>query len=198
MSKADVLNLVQILSNGASDVTAIDRFYDDVMYELARENWFVDAQLIPLIRGQLEVDLGAAIGTQMVNTLGLIYDDTELEEATRVQMESIDPQWRDAIKYTRKREVARIEIDLARTAKLLKAYEERQQAAVPFAKIRGIEGQAAYVADRSQLLFDRRWRRKATPELPISGEAERQDAALHGRRDACRYLSGTCQARAGS
>ena len=67
-------------------------------------------------------------------------------------------------------------------ARLTSGKSPRQQAAVALAKIRGIEGQAAYVTDRSQLLLDRRWRRKAILELPIAGEAQRQDAARHAAK----------------
>jgi hypothetical protein len=100
-SKIQVLNLVGILSNYTADLITSGFYYDHVLFELARENWFVDASLTALTRGQREVDLGAAVGPELVNRLALIYDDTELEEATKTQMEALDPQWRDAIKYTR-------------------------------------------------------------------------------------------------
>jgi len=97
MSKADILSLVATLSNGIADTAIAERYYDDVIFELARENWFVDASVIPLTRGLLEVDLDAAVAPSLINTLGIIYDDRELEETPKVLMESIDPYWRDRI-----------------------------------------------------------------------------------------------------
>ena len=101
MPKTDVLNLVATLSNGTADPVTSGLYYDHVMFELAREDWFVEAALIPLMKGQQEVALDASVSLPMVNRLALIYDNTELEEATKQQMEAIDPQWRDSIRYTR-------------------------------------------------------------------------------------------------
>ena len=61
MSKADTLNLVQTLSNGMADPVTSERYYNDVTYELAAEDWTFEAALIRVTRGQLQVDLTAAI-----------------------------------------------------------------------------------------------------------------------------------------
>lgn len=95
MSKADVLNLVATLSNNMADSAMAERYYHDVLFELAREDWFVEASIIPLQVGQLEVDLSAGVSNPLVDWNGLIYDDRELEEAPLNLIESIDPHWRD-------------------------------------------------------------------------------------------------------
>jgi len=99
--KTDTLALVQLLSNNMADPVTIDGYYNDVMYELGAENWFCDANIIPLTKGQLEVNLRAALGPSLVNRLGLIYDDNQLEEVTLLQMRALDNQWRDRTGYPR-------------------------------------------------------------------------------------------------
>jgi hypothetical protein len=101
MSKGDVLALVATLSNQMADPVATESYYNDVCVELARENWFAEAALITLTRGQVQVNLHDSVTGPVVNYLGLIYDDTELEPVPLRLMEAIDPQWRDAIQYTR-------------------------------------------------------------------------------------------------
>lgn len=101
MSKADTLALVATLSNQMADSVSAERYYNDVCYELARENWFAEASLVSLSRGQGEIDLDAAVAPSVVNYLGLIYDDVELEPVPLRLLESIDEQWRDAIGYPR-------------------------------------------------------------------------------------------------
>lgn len=84
-----------------ADPAAAERYYNDVCFELARENWFAEASLVPLSRGQMEVPLDASVSVSVANLLALIYDDVELEETPKVLIEAIDPQWRDAIRYPR-------------------------------------------------------------------------------------------------
>src|SRR5215469_2750332 len=93
MPKVDVLNLVTTFSNGTADPVTISHLYDDVMFELARENWFVDARLYQLTRGQPSVTLG----DDVVNILGIIWDDREIEQIARRQLESIDAYWPDTL-----------------------------------------------------------------------------------------------------
>ena len=97
MPKADTLALVDFLSGGVDDPATINRYYDDTMYELARENWTCDAQAFAVSIGQQEVDLDF---TGFVNLLGLVYDDTEIDEIPLRQLEMLDPYWRDAIGRT--------------------------------------------------------------------------------------------------
>lgn len=95
MSKADVLNLVATLSNGMADPALYDQYYNDTMFELAREDWSVEAAIIPLTVGQLEVGLDAAVSQPIVNLLELIYDDRALEEVSLRELSAIDRYWRD-------------------------------------------------------------------------------------------------------
>lgn len=93
MPKADVLNLVQVLSGGTADPATIEHYYNDATIQVARENWTCDAHVFALSIGQSLVDLSS---TNFVNLLGLIYDDTEMDELPLRQAEMLDPYWRDA------------------------------------------------------------------------------------------------------
>jgi hypothetical protein len=44
-----------------ADPVTSERYYNDVTYELAAEDWTFEAALIRVTRGQLQVDLTAAI-----------------------------------------------------------------------------------------------------------------------------------------
>lgn len=93
MAKADTLALITFLSSGTNDPSTTDRYYNDVMIELARENWTCDAQAFAVNAGQTEVNLGTL---SYVNLLGVVYDDREIDEIPLRQLEMLDPYWRDS------------------------------------------------------------------------------------------------------
>jgi hypothetical protein len=99
--KADTLALVQTLSNGMADSVTSEKYYNDVCFELAHENWFVEASLVPVTEGERTVSIDQAVGPGMGDILGLIYDDVDLDMAMLNDIESIDPYWRDAFGYPR-------------------------------------------------------------------------------------------------
>ncbi len=94
MPKADVLALVDFLGGGADDPVTVEKYYRDTMIDLARENWTTDAEVFQIAVDQTDVDLSAVI--DYVNLLGLVYDDTEIDELPLRQLEMLDPYWRDA------------------------------------------------------------------------------------------------------
>lgn len=93
MAKADVLALVDFLGGGAIDPVTVEKYYNDTMTDLARENWTTDAQAFAVTRGFSEIDLSVAVAP-FVNLLGLIYDDYEIDELPLRQLEMLDPYWR--------------------------------------------------------------------------------------------------------
>lgn len=96
MSMADVLALVQTISNGAADGTATPAFYSDTINELAEALWFTQAQPWTNTIGQLEVDFIAVLTPDPIDISAIVYNDSELDEANLLELEMIDPHWRDA------------------------------------------------------------------------------------------------------
>ena len=97
MPMADVLALVQTISNGAADTTATAAFYSDTITELATQDWFTTAQLWTNTIGQLEVNFQTISTLNLVDLETVVYNSTELDLATLIEMQMIDPQWRDRV-----------------------------------------------------------------------------------------------------
>ncbi len=95
MAKVDTLALVTFLSSGTNDPSTTDRYYNDTMIELAEENWTCDAQAFAVTPGQTEIALGTVL-INVINLLGIIYDDREIDEIPLRQLEMLDPWWRDS------------------------------------------------------------------------------------------------------
>src|SRR5260370_26558508 len=95
MAKVDTLALVTFLSGGTTDPSTTDRYYNDTIIELAEENWTCDAQAFAVTPGQTEINLGTML-INVVNLLGIIYDDREIDEIPLRQLEMLDPYWRDS------------------------------------------------------------------------------------------------------
>ena len=101
MPKADVLALVQTLSNGTADPVTSEKFYNSTIIELALENWTTRATVVPLTKGQVNADLTTLDGSTTVDINALIYDDVELDEISARDLGSLDPHWREAQGRTR-------------------------------------------------------------------------------------------------
>jgi hypothetical protein len=93
MPMADVLALVQTLSNGAADGTATPDFYSDTMIELAEAMWFTQASTFSNAIGDRTFDFTSLTP---IDISAIIYNDSELDEASLLEIEMIDSQWRDA------------------------------------------------------------------------------------------------------
>ena len=91
MSKADVLQLVQDLATNQADATAIDRFYVDVIKDLGQREWLVQASLVAVTAGTAEYE--PPTGT--VHILQVYYDNRALAYTDLLQIEALNPQWRD-------------------------------------------------------------------------------------------------------
>lgn len=92
MSRADVQNLVNLLSNGQAAPTLFGELYDDVMATLGLANWHTTAVPITFTEGQPTVTLP----TTLLNLITLIYDDAALSNLTLRELESITDGWRNS------------------------------------------------------------------------------------------------------
>ena len=91
MSKASVLTLIQDLSLSTADATAIERYYRDVVYDLAAGGWLAQATLVATT-----AQLGSySMPDTSVSLLGLFYDDRQLTEEGLRSLEAFDSHWRD-------------------------------------------------------------------------------------------------------
>ena len=92
MSRATVLQRVQDLSLSQADATAIDRYYDDVIYDLGRRPWLTEASLIA-------VTAGTAVYSPDVSVLRIVnifYDDRTLYESNNRELEAtFGSSWQD-------------------------------------------------------------------------------------------------------
>src|SRR5260370_36234050 len=99
MAEVDTLALVTFFSGGRNDPSTTDRYYNDTIIELAEENWTCDAQAFAVTPGQTEINLGTML-INVVNLLGIIYDDREIDEIPLRQLEMLDPYWRSSTGLT--------------------------------------------------------------------------------------------------
>lgn len=91
MSKADVLALCQSLSTNQADAIAIEKYYDDVVTDLGRDEWLVAASLVATVAGTNQY----TPPSNTVELLHVFYDNRVLYKETHRALEGINPQWRD-------------------------------------------------------------------------------------------------------
>jgi hypothetical protein len=92
MSKADVLQLVADLSRGLADQSAAGYFYDDVVLDLSKSTVLTEATLISATSGTAAYTAPA----EAVDTLGVFWDDNQLSKTPLRDLETVNPNWRDA------------------------------------------------------------------------------------------------------
>lgn len=105
MSKADVQNLVSLLSNGQYDATLFDGLYTDVINDLGPMNWLTVAVPITFTEGSSTVQLPDTL----LNILTIIHDDTVLSDLTLRELEALsNGNWRaekgNVLAFTRESE----------------------------------------------------------------------------------------------
>jgi hypothetical protein len=111
MAKADVLSLVDTLSNFQADATLTSTIYDEVVDELGPANVITNTTLIS-INDVTEF----VLPTQVRNVIGVIWDNQELGKLSLRELEALDPLWRQ------KRGKPNSFTDQAETAKTLAFY----------------------------------------------------------------------------
>lgn len=91
MPKANVLTLVDVLSNGLADSVTSARFYDEAVIDLVRGGWIVNVALVAALAGEGLYELPVS----GVSLLATFYDDREMSRVEQSELEWITPQWRD-------------------------------------------------------------------------------------------------------
>lgn len=94
--KADVLALVQLISNQQADPAVIDHIYDEVVNAWGARPLITNATLQTLVAGQTEFDFPAAT---ILSVLGLIFDQRELGKLRLRELENLNPMWRSETGY---------------------------------------------------------------------------------------------------
>lgn len=91
-SRADVLALVTMLSVGQNDPLMSERFYTEVVIDLAKQKFFVNVE-------SQDVVVGTAVYAYPPNAVDLVrvfFGATQLQSAGLRELEYVDPQWRSA------------------------------------------------------------------------------------------------------
>lgn len=109
MSQANVLALVQLLSNGEADTTLQMVFYDEGVIELAEKLWLTTTAVLFYTAGQSTVSLPA----DLIETLSIFYDNEALTEMSLEELLYLyGDNWRQRkgrpTAYTRESETNRI------------------------------------------------------------------------------------------
>jgi len=94
MSKADVLQLVDVLSGGLADQTIAEGYYYEVVRNLAAATeQLVASEFLPHAAQQAVFDLPA----DAVRMLAAFYDGRQLSPTSQGAVESVSPDWRDRV-----------------------------------------------------------------------------------------------------
>lgn len=91
MSKATVLALVQTLAGDQADVTTLDRYYTEAVFDLGTQQWLTQAALFPLAIG----DETVVLPDNVIAVLDAVYDDVSLDFVPLSDLEAIQLAWRD-------------------------------------------------------------------------------------------------------
>lgn len=107
--RADVLALVQLLSNNAADAALCNQFYDEVVTDLAQQRWLTQASVLTLSEGTTTVQLPL----NAVEILSLYYDNEALTEMGLADLLYVyGEMWRSRRgrphAYTRESETAKV------------------------------------------------------------------------------------------
>ena len=121
MSMADTLALVDLLSNGMADDTVTPGLYADIIFDWGSEPILTQGTLISLTMRETEFNLPP----QVLNVLGVIWDQRELGKLRLREVEALNPSWRSKIGTPNSY------IEQAETAKTLALYPIPFQASGP-------------------------------------------------------------------
>jgi hypothetical protein len=93
MAKADVLQFIDDVSQGQAEATLVDRYYDEVIEDLCRlsEGFLSNVDLVAVTKGTSIY----SYPSNTVDLLGVFWDDAVLRRAAQLELESLDPHWRD-------------------------------------------------------------------------------------------------------
>lgn len=92
MARADVITLVQAIANQQADATTVQRFYDDIAYDLAVREIVTNVSLVAVVAGTASI----ALPTAAIDILAAFYDDRILSIERPMDMAYTNgEQWRD-------------------------------------------------------------------------------------------------------
>lgn len=110
--KADVLALVDLLSNTLADPTVTPDLYSDIVFDWGSQPILTQATLISLTAKSEEFNLPP----QVLDVLAVIWDQRELGKLRLREVEALNPSWRNQVGTPNSY------IDQAETAKVLALY----------------------------------------------------------------------------
>lgn len=90
MSRAHVLHLAAVLANQQASPLALERYYDDVVTDLAQAAMWMVLEVVPTTPGRAIYDRPARVA----DLVTVFYDDTMLSLATHREMDAVSPDWR--------------------------------------------------------------------------------------------------------
>ena len=103
-NRATVLALVTTLSVSQNDAAMSERFYDEIIIDLAKQRWFVNIEQVPVVVGQAVYDYP----TVAVHLLHVFFGAAQLEPAKLRELEYVNSQWRvekgEPLSYVREAE----------------------------------------------------------------------------------------------
>lgn len=90
MSKADILQLVDDLSQGQAEASTAESYYDDITNELAHKQVLTNVTLLTAAAG----DTSFTEPETSADVLAVFWGDRQLTEAKRQELEWSTPEWR--------------------------------------------------------------------------------------------------------
>lgn len=93
MSSSSVRSLAQDFAYDRADATRLEFHYEDAIRRLAHVGWFVDVTLVSVdaTTGLFTIPSGG------VSIIGVFHDDSILDELSIIQVEALNPEWRDVV-----------------------------------------------------------------------------------------------------
>ncbi len=101
MPKAEVLNLVRVLSNEQADLALCDRFYDEVVLDLGKMPILITASIVPLDQdaasSPTSPESSYVLPENAIEALQFVYDDRMLQFATDRELGMFSRLWRSIV-----------------------------------------------------------------------------------------------------
>ena len=91
MPRSEVITLCQALCTNQADETALSKYYDEVVSDLGRAEWLVNAEVLSATAGTNQYNPASTV----VEIMHVLYDDRVLSKETLRSMDAYNPQWRD-------------------------------------------------------------------------------------------------------
>ncbi|MCH7761304.1 hypothetical protein IIA15_07915, partial [candidate division TA06 bacterium] len=93
MSKVGALQFVTDLSLGQADSAISDKFFDDVIFDLSKDQWFTAVTFLSQFVATSEYGLP----TDVINIIAIFSENRMLFKATERELEFQSPHWRSEV-----------------------------------------------------------------------------------------------------